>query len=125
MLEWPGETVRKSYKKSLKTLKYVPRRPIFAGREVPEQERSTMEISPVSGVRIAPMVKSRESFLGTPGVFEVVYSSRTDDETYSPSNQRAASGAEEEEDEEAEDGESEPRVQAIEGGAKKQINYFA
>jgi hypothetical protein len=84
-----------------------------------------MEISPVSGIRIAPMMKTRETFLGMPEVFEVEYSSRTDDETYSPSNPKAASGAEEEEDEEGEDAESEPRVQAIEGSGKRQVNYFA
>jgi hypothetical protein len=89
-----------------------------------------MEISPVSGVRIAPMVKSRETDLGMPGVFEVEYSSRTGDETYSPSSAKAASGAEEDEDDEEEGGEAEegwnePRVLAMEGGPKRQINYFA
>lgn len=86
-----------------------------------------MEISPVTGVRIAPTIKTRETGLGMPGVFEVEYSSRTDDETYSPSNTEAASGAEEDEAEggEDEEGESESRVQAVEGGSKRQVNYFA
>jgi hypothetical protein len=114
----------------LKKLKYVLRRPIFAGREVPEQERTTMEISPVAGVRIAPMVKSRDANLGMLGVFEVEYSSRTGDETYSPSSTKAASGAEEDEDDEeegaeADEGWNEPRVRAMEAGLKRQINYFA
>jgi hypothetical protein len=84
-----------------------------------------MEISPVTGVRIAPMMKTRETFLGMPEVFEVEYSSRTDDETYSPSTPKAASGAEEDEDDEGEGGENEPRVEAIEGRGKQQINYLA
>jgi hypothetical protein len=90
-----------------------------------------MEISPVSGVRIAPMAKTRDTFLGMPEVFEVEYSSRTGDETYSPSTPKAASGAEEDEEDEeeeggeAEEGWNEPRVRAMEGGVKRQINYFA
>jgi len=76
------------------------------------------------------MVKPRETVLGMPGVFEVEYSSRTDDETYSPSSTKAASGAEEDEGDEEEGGETEeswnePRVGAMEGGVKRQINYYA
>jgi hypothetical protein len=86
-----------------------------------------MEISPVSGVRIAPMVKSREDVLGMSGVFEVEYSSRTDEESYWRSSTKPASGAEGEGDEEeaGEEGESEPQVQAIEGSPKRKISYFA
>jgi hypothetical protein len=71
------------------------------------------------------MVKSRETILGMPGVFEVEYSSRTDDETYSPSSAKAAGGAEEDEEAAGEEGENETRVQAIEGSPKRKINYFA
>ncbi len=97
--------------------------------EFPGRELTIMEISPVSGVRIASMVRSRETVLGMPGVFEVEYSSRTEDESYSPASTKAASGAEEDEDgeeesDEAEEGKSESRVRAVEGAAKKQINYF-
>jgi hypothetical protein len=91
-----------------------------------------MEISPVSAIRIVSMVSSRETELGMPGVFGVEYSSRNGDETYTPKGSKAASGAEEEKDEyeEAESGEEEgageePRIQAIEGGAKKEVNCFA
>jgi len=57
-----------------------------------------MEISPVAGVRIAPMVRPREADLGLTDVYEVERSSRTGDETYSPSATRAASGFEDDED---------------------------
>lgn len=57
-----------------------------------------MEIGPVASVRIAPMVKPRESDLGLTDVYQVERSSRTGDETYSPSVPKAASGFENEED---------------------------
>jgi len=57
-----------------------------------------MEISPVSAVRIAPMVRYRETDLGLTDVVEIERSSRTGDETYSPSGARAATGFEDEEE---------------------------
>ncbi|MGA2351015.1 MAG: hypothetical protein ABSF70_11315 [Terracidiphilus sp.] len=78
-----------------------------------------MEISPVTGVRIAPMIRPKEAFLGLTDVYEVERSSRTGDETYSPSGSKAASGYEEDEDKfddpDAEaDAESDPKTQPAE-----------
>lgn len=86
-----------------------------------------MEISRVTGVRIVPMVRSREADLAMPGVFEVEYSSRTGDEAYTPSVTRAASGAEEEEEsEEAEtETEGERKVSPIGRGEGRPISFFA
>jgi hypothetical protein len=58
-----------------------------------------MEISPVSAVRIAPMVRYKETELGLTDLVEIERSSRTGDETYSPSGAKAATGFEDEEDE--------------------------
>lgn len=72
-----------------------------------------MEIGPVASVRIAPTARIRVSDLGLTDVYEVERSSRTGDETYSPSATKAASGFEDDEDkyEELEDDlDSEPRV---------------
>ena len=63
-----------------------------------------MEIGPVSGVRIAPAVKPQESFLGLTDLREVERTSRTEDETYSPSGARAATGFEDDEDKDEEEG---------------------
>ena len=74
-----------------------------------------MEISPVANVRIAPVVRPREADLGLTDVYEVERSSRSGDETYSPSGTKAASGFEDDEDEDTfdeleDDPEAEPRV---------------
>jgi hypothetical protein len=84
-----------------------------------------MEISPISAVRIAPMIRSKETDLGLTDVYEVERSSRTGDETYSPSGANASSGFEDEEDT-LDDLEEEPdaplKVKAI---TNRQVNYFA
>jgi len=88
-------------------------------------EQANMEISPVAGVRIAPMVRPREADLGLTDVYEVERSSRTGDETYSPSVTKAASGFEDEEDtldELENDLDAEPRVRS-DGNGK--ISRFA
>jgi hypothetical protein len=101
-----------------------------------------MEIGPVSGVRIAPAVRPKESFLGLTDVREVERTSRTDDETYSPSGAKAATGFEDDEDrqeeeeykdeyDELEDAPSEEIEDAPEAtpkaqtGTNNQIDYFA
>jgi hypothetical protein len=56
-----------------------------------------MEIGPVSGVRIAPAARPKESLLGLTDVYEVERSSRTGDETYSPGGAKAATGFEDDE----------------------------
>lgn len=84
-----------------------------------------MEISPVAGVRIAPMVRPREADLGLTDVYQVERSSRTGDETYSPNATKAASGFEDDEDtfDELEgDLDAEPRKRASGNG---KISRFA
>jgi len=90
-----------------------------------------MEISPIAAIRIAPTFRSRETDLGLTDVFEIENSSRTGDETYSPSGGKAASGSEdgEAEDQEQEEGtaegEEEGKVQKAENGAGREISFFA
>jgi hypothetical protein len=57
-----------------------------------------MEIGPVIGVRIAPMVRPKEADLGMTDVYEVERTTRTGNEIYIPSGTKAASGFEEDED---------------------------
>jgi len=64
----------------------------------PDEERTKMEIGPVIAVRIAPMVRSRDTDLGLTDVYEIERSSRIGDETYSPSGSKAASGFEDDDD---------------------------
>jgi hypothetical protein len=84
-----------------------------------------MEIGPVNTVRIAPMVKSRETDLGLTDVYEIERSSRIGDETYSPSVSKAASGFEEDDDNfDALD--SDPDAEArVKPSGKGQISRFA
>ena len=53
-----------------------------------------MEIGPVTGVRIAPMVRPKEADLGLTDVYEVERTTQIGDEIYIPSGTRAASGFE-------------------------------
>ena len=57
-----------------------------------------MEIGPVSGIRLVPTIRPRESLLGLTDVYEVDRTSLTGDETYTPQGAKAASGYEEDED---------------------------
>lgn len=88
-----------------------------------------MEIGPVANVRIAPMVKSRETDLGLTDVYDIERSARLGDETYIPSSARAASGYEDdsEEDEDTpeepeQESETEPKAQPA---GKAPVDYFA
>jgi hypothetical protein len=90
-----------------------------------------MEISPISGVGIGPTFRSKETDLGLTDVFEIERSSRTGDETYSPSGNRAASGFEDDEDkagdqEEPEsEAEAQPKTKQIVDGETREISFFA
>jgi hypothetical protein len=90
-----------------------------------------MEISPISVVRIAPMIRSKETDLGLTDVFEIERSSRSDDETYSPGGNKAASGFEDDENtagnEQETDSEAEakPKAEESQDGATGQISIFA
>jgi hypothetical protein len=90
-----------------------------------------MEISPVDAVRMVPMVKSRITDLGLTDVYDIERSSRIGDETYSPSGQKEAAGAESDEDaqdvadtyDDSEEGtEAEPKVPPAANG---QVDYVA
>lgn len=90
-----------------------------------------MEIGPITGIRNQPTVRPRETVLDLPGVFEIDYSSRTGDETYSPSGGKAASGYDDDEDEEdvyehlEDDEEPKPKVQAPSRRQGGPVSYFA
>lgn len=90
-----------------------------------------MEISPISGVRMVPTFRSRETELGLTDVFEVERSSRTGDETYSPSGNQAASGFEDDEDktsdQEESDSETGPKTKTVKSpdDAAQEISFFA
>jgi hypothetical protein len=84
-----------------------------------------MEIGPVNAVRIAPMVRSRETDLGLTGVYEIERSSRIGDETYSPSGSKAASGFEDDDDN-FDDMETDPDAESsVKPSGKGQISRFA
>lgn len=57
-----------------------------------------MEIGPVTGVRIIPMVRPKEDDLGMTDVYEVERTTQTGEEIYIPSDAKAASGFEDEDD---------------------------
>ncbi len=76
-----------------------------------------MEISPIPGIRIAPLVRSQVTDLGLTDVYEIERSSRTGDETYTPSGVKAATGFEDDEDkfdDLGDEEEAEPKVQRAE-----------
>ncbi len=84
-----------------------------------------MEIGPVTGVRIVPMVKPKEADLGMTDVYQIERSTRTGDETYLPSKTRAATGFEDENDE-YDDPEEDPETgRKAPPEAKRQIDFFA
>jgi hypothetical protein len=57
-----------------------------------------MEIGPVVGVRIAPMVRPKEAYLGTTDLNEAERTTQSGDDIYVPSASKATSGFEDEED---------------------------
>jgi len=57
-----------------------------------------MEIGPVTGVRIIPMVRPKEDDLGMTDVYEVERTTQTGEEIYIPSDAKAASAYEDEEE---------------------------
>lgn len=79
------------------------------------------------------MIRPKETFLGLPGIFEIEYSSRTSDETYSPSSARAAGGFEDDEEENEEDvyepaddaEEPQPRGKTARRSDDGPVSYFA
>ncbi|MGA2216844.1 MAG: hypothetical protein ABSG51_02075 [Terracidiphilus sp.] len=89
-----------------------------------------MEISPIAGVRAMPVMRTPPSDTDLPAVFDIENSAKTDDETYTPSDGRQGSAAEDEEPEEelsAEPDLEEPESQGRPMQAKtgRQISFFA
>jgi hypothetical protein len=80
-----------------------------------------MEIAPVASVRLAPMLRTRDTDLGLTDIYEVERSTRSGDETYTPHNSKAASGFEDDVFGESEDEEN--GSHRGESGQIK-INYF-
>jgi hypothetical protein len=72
--------------------------PIDTVKGSSRMEQTKMEIGPVPGVRIAPMIRPKEADLGMTDVYEVERTTQIIDEIYIPSGTKAASGFEEEED---------------------------
>ena len=98
--------------------------PICAARGLPDGEQTKMEISPVAGVRIAPIVRPKEADLGLTDVYEVARLSRIGDETYTPSRARAETSLDD--DEKNDDLELGAETEAGEPPRGKiQINYIA
>jgi hypothetical protein len=99
--------------------------------EFSRREEAKMEIGPISGVRMVPTFRSRETELGLTDVFEVERSSRTGDETYSPAGNQAASGFEDDEDKASDQEESDPEAEAkpkavkSSDDVKQEISFFA
>jgi hypothetical protein len=56
-----------------------------------------MEISPITGVRALPVVKAPPIESELPAVFDVEHTATIGDETYTPSREKSASGAEDDE----------------------------
>jgi hypothetical protein len=81
------------------TIKVCPRlADIRRQGELHSGEQTHMEIGPIPGVRMTPMVRSKDTDLGMTDIYEVERSTRTGDETYTPSHARAATGYEDDED---------------------------
>lgn len=84
-----------------------------------------MEISPITGIRALPSIKAPAAVPELRGIFEVEYSARTGDETYSSSGGKSERGLEDEEDDLEDGSEAELKVHALEQGVGRQISYFA
>jgi hypothetical protein len=88
-----------------------------------------MEISPVPGIRAVPAVQSKAAAFGLAAVFETEYLSRTGDETYSPTNGKAAGGDEDAYDDPADEDEnetaSESKMWASEDSQSRRIRLIA
>ena len=82
-----------------------------------------MEIAPVASVRLVPMIRSKVTDLGLTDVYEIERTTRSGDETYSPSSSKAASGFEDDAFLLGEPDDEESAARRSENGPVK-INYF-
>jgi hypothetical protein len=87
-----------------------------------------MEISPIAGIRVMPVVKVPPADSDLSRVFDIENSSKPDEDTYSGGGKKASGGQddENEDDELVEEGVEEeshgPAVGRVEG---RQVDYFA
>jgi hypothetical protein len=84
-----------------------------------------MQIGPVIATRTMPLEKAPPADSGTAAVFDIENFARIDDETYTPSGGRSATGQEEEFDDPEELDEAERGTKAAEDGSSRKINFFA
>ena len=82
-----------------------------------------MEISPVTGIRVLPVVKVPPADSDLSRVFDIENAARSGDDTYSGDGKRT-SGGQDDESEEGEEGREEEPAET-EGEAVGQINFFA
>lgn len=85
-----------------------------------------MEISPVAGIRVMPVVKVPPADSDLSRVFDIENSSKPDEDTYSGSGKKASGGQDDEDNDLVEEGvEEESGGQAVERVEGRQIDYFA
>ncbi len=87
-----------------------------------------MEISPIAGIRVMPVVKVPPADSDLSRVFDIQNSSKPDEDTYSGSGKKASGGQDDENeaDELIDEGvEEEPHAQAVARIEGRQIDYFA
>jgi hypothetical protein len=90
-----------------------------------KQEQAIMGISPIVNLTPLPPSRPLEADIGLPPMERIKNSSRTGDETYSPSEGRSADDSEEAPEELETEEELELRAQLTNGREEKQINFFA
>ncbi|MGA2650197.1 MAG: hypothetical protein ABSF28_06730 [Terracidiphilus sp.] len=88
-----------------------------------------MEISPISGIRALPVLRARPTESELTALSDIEELARIGDETYTPSDGKQASAAEDDEDELTDAPEMEEVEQTettpIPAGSGKAISYFA
>jgi hypothetical protein len=89
------------------------------------QEQEIMEISPIINLTRLPLSRPLVADLGLPPMERIENSSRTGDETYSPSEGRSADDSDDTPEELDADEELELKAQLTNGREEKQINFFA
>ena len=83
-----------------------------------------MEIGPINGVRMIPAVKAPPADSILPAVFDIAYTARAGDETYS-GGEKSAGGQDDEESAELESAAAETSVQTSGDAPESSISFFA
>lgn len=82
-----------------------------------------MEISPIAGVRVLPLMKIQRPESEVSAIFDIENSSKAGDDTYSGSGRKAAGG--QDEDDLDDDFEAESAAHPREYGPAAKINFYA